>query len=63
MSIKNKKIMNVNKFVIKQNEFIKESELYEFDYGDLYDTLDQKIEILDRSGVIDAADWNSRLAA
>jgi hypothetical protein len=63
MSIKNENEDRLIKFVVKQNEFMREIELYDFYDDYTYDTLDQKIEILDRSGVINAVDWNSRLAA
>jgi hypothetical protein len=63
MSIKNKNEDRLIKFVVKQNEFMREIELYDFYDDYTYDTLDQKIEILDRSGVINAVDWNIRLAA
>jgi hypothetical protein len=63
MSIKNENEDRLIKFVVKQNEFMREIELYDFYDDYTYDTLDQKIEMLDRSGVINAVDWNSRLAA
>ncbi len=63
MSIKNKNEDRLIKFIVQQNEFMREVELYDFYDDYTYDTLDQKIEILDRSGVIDTVDWNSRLAA
>ena len=63
MSIKNKNEDRLIKFIVQQNEFMREVELYDFYDDYTYDTLDQKIEILDRSGVINAVDWNIRLAA